>query len=318
MNSSLHRWLGRLLWLSVVILYLTVLAGAVVRASGSGMGCPDWPLCFGRIIPPTDVSQIPPHYMAQFLAEGHGNLFHTWVEFLNRVLGGLSGLTILGSCVLAGILARAFPEQRRYYLRIMTSVLVGLFLFGFVAWLGKRVVDTVLAPDKITTHTFAGLLLLVMAIAARVWVATPEKSAIAGSLRRWFLPMLGLTVVQIFLGTQVREQAAHLEPGACCDGRLESSLAPWFRWHWVGAVSVLLASIGFTVALLRQQKAGSVSPGLRFWLWFPGISVALEYLAGVLLIRLHLPPLIQPVHLLLPTLALGCWLRLFLVTKRTL
>src|SRR5690349_3611262 len=111
MTSTAQRLLPRFALLTVVLLYLVVLAGAVVRSTGSGMGCPDWPRCYGRLIPPTDVSQIDfskldiEKYRDAWQRSGHKRIEvteetlrrdfsarATWIEFINRCVTVIAGL----------------------------------------------------------------------------------------------------------------------------------------------------------------------------------------------------------------------------------
>ena len=85
--------------LSLISIYLLILAGGIVRSTGSGMGCPDWPKCFGRFIPPTKVEELPLHYEVIYQEKLHGeiafNATKTWIEYINRLLGALTGIIVL-------------------------------------------------------------------------------------------------------------------------------------------------------------------------------------------------------------------------------
>jgi heme A synthase len=85
---------ARLALATTVATYLLILVGALVRASGAGLGCPDWPMCYGRWIPPTSVSQLPAGYdPATF------NAILTWTEYTNRLLGVSIGFLIIATAV---------------------------------------------------------------------------------------------------------------------------------------------------------------------------------------------------------------------------
>ena len=120
----------RLTRVAMAMTFLVVLAGSVVRMTGSGMGCPDWPKCFGHLIPPTEMDQViwkpdtdfkkgmmivqgdrllvaqsDLRTSSEFWAENWApytrhdyaifNAFHTWTEYINRLIGALAGLPIL-------------------------------------------------------------------------------------------------------------------------------------------------------------------------------------------------------------------------------
>lgn len=123
-----NKWFVRLNWITLACIYLVVIAGSFVRITGSGMGCPDWPKCFGKWIPPTEASALPENYKDIYVAkrskkvekfckllDGVGlsetadkirsdesvlyeedfNARKTWTEYINRLFGFLAGNGIL-------------------------------------------------------------------------------------------------------------------------------------------------------------------------------------------------------------------------------
>ena len=178
--------------LSLSLVYLVILAGAVVRMTGSGMGCPDWPKCFGYLIPPTERAQLDwkPNHQYQngqviivekslrvaaedFTSKENYNASnweaytkhdyavfnptHTWIEFINRLLGALAGLATLL------LLISALWRFKSDALATLGSLLVVLGM-GFQGWLGKTVVDSNLLPYKISIHMAMALLIVLLLV----------------------------------------------------------------------------------------------------------------------------------------------------------
>lgn len=174
--------------LTVISIYLLILVGGIVRATGSGMGCPDWPKCFGQWVPPTKASELPADYKqvytAQRVAKNQklartlaslgfkqvaGDIFahptqyietdfnatKTWIEYVNRLLGALIGLFVFVTAVVA------WPYWQRdrpvFWLAVASWLLT-----GFQGWLGSLVVSTNLLPIMVTIHM--GLALLIVAL----------------------------------------------------------------------------------------------------------------------------------------------------------
>ncbi len=133
----------------LVFVFVVILAGGVVRTTQSGMGCPDWPTCFGMWVPPTHAEQLPPDfekYLKQQDIDHSFNVYHTWIEYLNRLVGALLGIFILIHVIWS---YRAFFKVKK---SIFWWSLFLLAATGFQGWLGKKVVDANLAVVKITIH----------------------------------------------------------------------------------------------------------------------------------------------------------------------
>ena len=198
----------KLAFLTIIIIYLLILAGGIVRGTGSGMGCPDWPRCFGRWIPPTEVSQLPPNYQAIYGAKLKGevefNAVKTWIEYINRLLGVLSGFLVFATLI-------ASLSYLRKDKVIFWGSLAAFLLIGANGWLGSRVVATELAQYMITLHlllaiavVFALLFVLIRSNANHLNAGPIIRKTI--SVRWLLLIVMILTLGQVVFGTQVRDE----------------------------------------------------------------------------------------------------------------
>lgn len=294
----------RTAFVTIIFLYLVFLAGSVVRATGSGMGCPDWPKCFGQYIPPTDISQLPPNYKEVFKVEGKTiadfSPVHTWTEYINRMLGVLSGLSMLWLTVLAVSL---WKKDRR----ILLLLIFALLLLGFVGWMGKVVVATNLKPLMITVHMGSAL----ATIAVTVFVLFRTRN-LFGLGRQQVIPagvsllLIGsflLTLAQIVFGAQVREHIDLINEATANTKRdtWVSLLGTEFNIHVIAAWAVLLLN-GLLFFRLRKLQLEPIYRRLAFFML---LVVVVEYAAGVILYRAGMPAFMQPVHLLLATILFG-------------
>jgi cytochrome c oxidase assembly protein subunit 15 len=273
----------------ILFVFLVILAGGVVRMTQSGMGCPDWPKCFGRWIPPVSVSQLPSNYKELYAfkyVDTSFNPYHTWIEYFNRLLGAILGLLL----VVQFIWSLRFWKSDK---KIVWLCLVNLLLTGFQGWLGSKVVEANLEVFKVTTHMLVALLIAALAVTIFYKSLHTENVVISKSLKYITWLAILLMTVQIALGTQVREQIDHISASLDFERRdlWISKLGTVFYIH--RSFSILVTLI--CVYLFTQFKKINVLSKSAWWLL---TCVGVILCLGFIMAYFDIPAIAQPLHLL--------------------
>ena len=314
--------------LAIILVYIVIIAGSVVRMTGSGMGCPDWPKCFGYMVPPTEASQLewkPNHeykkgqviilneelqvVRSNFIsAEAYQpknwekytkhnyttfNPIHTWIEYINRLATVLFGFPIL-LLVVCGI--AYFNENKK----ILWLSLAALFSVGFEAWLGKVVVDNNLLPIKVTLHVLFVFFIIAFLLGLK-YISIPQKNINAKPyLIKMGIIALILTLIQVILGTQVRQYIdVQMTENAYLNKSNWLSTPPTiFYIHRSFSILIVLVNAFW---IYKTNKEGIKILAIN-WV---GVFLGLEILSGIVLYYLDFPLLSQPIHLLLGSLVFG-------------
>ncbi|SEL37997.1 cytochrome c oxidase assembly protein subunit 15 [Aquimarina amphilecti] len=314
---------------SVVLIYLIIIAGAVVRMTGSGMGCPDWPKCFGYYIPPTEEAQIQwkanHEYQKGFIVilgkelriatkdfssttaynpdnwepytkhdYAEFNVWHTWIEYINRLVTVLSGIPIL----LMFIISLWFWKSNR---KIPIYAGITIIAMAFQAWLGKIVVDSNLLPLRITVHMLVAFIIL--AILLYVLFLTRDKITsikFSKTFKTMLLFSAVLTLVQVALGTQVRQYVDEQIKIVGEQTKSEWLNPPTFTFYVHRSFSILIVLINIWLLWYNKKMLLRVSK-LN---WVIGL-IGLEALTGILMYYFDFPFLSQPLHLVLSSLLFG-------------
>lgn len=318
----MKKWLIILSRIEIILLFLVIIAGSVVRMTDSGMGCPDWPKCFGHLIPPTERSQLDwqantefnknqviireealytavdkfttgetynPENWAKYTKHDYAifNPMHTWIEYINRLLGALAGLPMLALFFISLSMIR---KNWTYF----ALAAAGLFMLGFEAWLGKLVVDGNLIPGSITIHMLGALILVAIMLVFNGLASHDKLEPVKHSKQYLSLMLLAIvfTLLQIVLGTQVRELVDALHQSAVARNEWMDNMDIFFYIH--RSFSILIIALNGYLWWINRQK----NLGYWQWNWLMGI-LALEVLMGIILAYFDLPKFAQPLHLLL-------------------
>lgn len=276
--------------------YLLIAVGGLVRAAGAGLGCPDWPKCFDRWIPPTDISQVPPSIDPALF-----NVTKAWIEYVNRLIGVAVGLLIFVTLVLA-------IRQHRREPRILGSTIAAFLLVGFEGWLGGQVVAAKLAPLVLSAHLACALVIGGLLSYATVCAFFPEGRPIADlppwrrAIGRATSAVLALALIQVSLGAFVRGEAQSLGKANVPRELWIGQIGSIYNVHANFAVIVAIAIAALSWFILDRAK------GTR-WLRKSAAAaiglLILQALAGIGLAQLDFLPALQVAHLWIGSLLIA-------------
>lgn len=345
MRNTFQRFFKIFSFLTFLFTFLVILAGSVVRVTQSGMGCPDWPKCFGYYIPPTSPDQVDFHLQMEykkgmmviendtlwraksnFISGASFNrenwekypkhdyaefyVLQTWIEYINRLLGAVMGLFVLGMMVCS------FSYWSSNKKLIVLSFLM-LFLTGFQGWLGALVVASNLAPLKITIHMVGALMLLAIVVIIQYYIKKKSDEVINGNFKTIkmlsFITLL-LTFAQIMMGTQVREVVDVVAKSMNFEGRelWIDQLSVIFPIHRSFSI-IVLATNGYLFYRIFKSTADSA---LRYAFLLMAILLS-EIVLGIILAYFSMPAFAQPLHLLLGSMLFAAQLMLFLAIPKS-
>ena len=167
----------RLAVLTAVFAYLQIALGGVVRVSGSGLGCPDWPLCHGRPYPPADV--------------------HSIIEYSHRAVGSVTGVLIIATVIAAWLVWRT---RRPIVAWLATASLIGVVGEGL---LGAGVVANELSSWLVLIHLGLAMIILGFLVSTAVMAMPPGNGITDPGLRRLAVIATGGTYLLLLTGSTV-------------------------------------------------------------------------------------------------------------------
>ncbi|MGL4233703.1 MAG: COX15/CtaA family protein [Casimicrobium sp.] len=329
------RW-SKLVAVTAFITLDLIAFGAFVRLTDSGLGCPDWPGCYGKFLPTQAATEINQAIKEQ--GGTHGPVSHgkAWIEMLHRYVATFIGALILVMFIRA-IVAKVKPERTMFSVT-RTEVGIGWPLLLLIAvslqgLFGKWTVTLKLMPIVVTTHLLGGMALF----ALLVWFWMRERDR-AGDVRAesvevssrtrtlvWFA--IVVLFAQIFLGGWVSTNYAVL---ACadfpsCNGTMNPTLA-WSEAftlvrelgknpdgtylsadalrtiHWAHRIGAIFATIAIVAAALSLMRANASLKPQAMWI---KIALVLQILIGISTVLFDQPILVATAHNFFAAVLLG-------------
>lgn len=326
---------------SIISVYLIFLAGSVVRMTGSGMGCPDWPKCFGYYIPPTSEEQITwkPNTEYKkgiiiikdevlFVADKNittadtftiknwskytkhdynkFNKYHTWTEYINRLASVLAGFVFL-------FLIYASTKFWKENKRITYLAFAAFFLMLVEAVLGKIVVDTNLKPEIITIHMVIGLIIIALLLQLKFIISDKKIYTYNSLFNKLLIISVIFSLIQIAMGTQVRQFIDEQVKQFGFENKNYSLMDPSFKFYFHRSFTIAIVLVNLGLFYINQVK--NLGYKLVNWIIF---LLFLETITGILMYYAEFPLGTQAVHLLAGAILFGLQFYLWLQSRKTL
>jgi heme A synthase len=268
-TSKLFPTLSITAWVSTVLL---ILVGSIVRVTGHGLGCPDWPLCYGQAIPP--------------------GFLGAWVEFSHRLFGAATSAQIF---IVAALAWREHRDQRWIFRPAMAA---GVLLIIQIVLGGLHVILEI-PPQTGLIHT--GVAMLIVGLLALLLAQT------SGSLRRVKEAMprfptlvsasTGVTYILLLTGSYVTRTGASL---ACLSfpscGSLETTTRQLVEIHILHRI-VAFTIAGLTIVIVSRLLRRSRDPAVRRFSWILAGVLVLQFALGVSNVLFLLPMWSRVLHL---------------------
>ncbi|MBE9529245.1 MAG: heme A synthase [Proteobacteria bacterium] len=231
--------IGIVLGATVLFTYLLMVMGTFVTSTGSGLACPDWPLCYGTVVPPLELS--------------------IWFEWSHRLLGGITSALILVSTL---VVWRYYKGLPRVFTSLMISLLaVGVLLGGITVLIEAPMLSTFTHIAIISSHlVIATLVLICLLFTLRyVLISKAKGTDSVADTKGYFRLLFGAVYLQVVLGIVVRYSGATL---ACpdvplCGGKIIPDMSSYLvALHFTHRVSAVIILLLTAAVLYKAVKAG--------------------------------------------------------------
>jgi cytochrome c oxidase assembly protein subunit 15 len=295
---------------TTIATYFLIFIGGLVRVSGAGMGCPDWPKCFGRWIPPTNISQLP--------ADMDPTLFNftlAWIEYFNRLVGVTIGFLILITAILA-------IKYYRKVDRVWIPSVAALILVAYQGWQGGQVVASQLQPLLVSAHLAIALIiagLLIYATQQAYYLESPSADKEAVYPRRskmWLIILWICGILQVILGTQVRSALEILEANFPTTpvAQLVTKIGVVNYVHSLLGILIAISTcyVGYIIFKQSRNISMLVREGARWMM----ILVLTQVALGLILMMAGVPAFMQLFHLWIASIYIGILFMLHAAFKK--